>query len=53
MNYKFNEDKLIEELKAYVDQTYDQHYAGGKIQATEDIIDDGHGKADWAQDATP
>lgn len=43
MNYKFNEDKLIEELKAYVDQTYDQHYAGGKIQATEDIIDDGHG----------
>lgn len=43
MNYKFNEDKLIEEFKKYVDRTYDQHYSGGKIQATEDIIDDGHG----------
>lgn len=43
IEYKFREDELIRELQAYIDKTYDQHYAGGKIQATEDIIDDGHG----------
>lgn len=43
IEYKFREDQLINELKLYIDKTYDQHYAGGKIQATEDIIDDGHG----------
>ena len=43
IEYKFREDELIEELQSYIDKTYDQHYAGGKIQATEDIIDDGHG----------
>jgi len=43
MNYKFNEDKLIEEFKRYVDQTYDQHYATDKYQATDIIIDSGHG----------
>jgi hypothetical protein len=43
MNYKFNEDKLIEEFKKYVDQTYDQHYATNKYQATDVIIDSGHG----------
>jgi len=41
--YKFREDELIAELLGYINKTYDQHYAGGKIQATEDIIDDGHG----------
>ena len=41
--YKFNEKNLVSELMAYVDKTYDQHYSAGKIQATEDIIDDGHG----------
>lgn len=43
IEYKFREAELINELQAYIDKTYDQHYAGGKIQATEDIIDDGHG----------
>ena len=43
MQYKFNEDKLIEELKTYVDKTYDQHYATDKYQATDVIIDSGHG----------
>lgn len=43
MNYKFNEDKLIEEFKRYVDKTYDQHYATDKYQATDIIIDSGHG----------
>jgi len=43
IEYKFREGELIQELQSYIDKTYDQHYAGGKIQATEDIIDDGHG----------
>lgn len=43
IDYKFREAELINELQLYIDKTYDQHYAGGKIQATEDIIDDGHG----------
>lgn len=43
IDYKFNEGALIAEIKQYIDKTYQQHYAGGKIQATEDIIDDGHG----------
>ena len=43
IEYKFRENELINELQSYIDKTYDQHYAGGKIQATEDIIDDGHG----------
>jgi len=43
IDYKFREGELIKEFQDYVDKTYNQHYAGGKIQATEDIIDDGHG----------
>jgi hypothetical protein len=43
MNYKFNENKLIQELQEYVNQTYDQHYATDKYQATDVIIDSGHG----------
>ena len=41
IQYKFREAELINELQLYIDKTYEQHYAGGKIQATEDIIDDG------------
>lgn len=43
MNYKFRERELIKELQAYVDSTYDQHYATDKYQATDVIIDSGHG----------
>ena len=43
IDYKFNEDILIDEFKNYVDTTYDQHYAKDKFQATEFIIDGGHG----------
>ena len=43
IDYKFCEAELLTELQGYIDSTYQQHYAGGKIQATEDIIDDGHG----------
>jgi hypothetical protein len=42
-NYIFHEDKLIEEIKAYVDATYSQHYAQNKYQATDFIVDSGHG----------
>jgi hypothetical protein len=41
--YKFNEGEILNELKEYIDGTYDQHYAAGKIQSTEFIIDSGHG----------
>jgi len=44
INYKFNEDALIQNLKEYVDSTYDQHYAKNKIQTTEFVIDCGHGE---------
>lgn len=43
IDYKFREGDLIQEVKKYIDATYDEHYATGKIQATESIIDDGHG----------
>lgn len=43
IDYKFNEDKLIAEFASYIDSTYNQHYAKEKFQATEFIIDGGHG----------
>lgn len=43
IEYKYNEQELIEELQVYVDSTYSQHYAQGSIQTTEFIIDCGHG----------
>lgn len=43
IEYKFNEDKLLEELKAYIDNTYGQHYGLDKFQAFEFIEDSGHG----------
>lgn len=42
-NYKFNEGELIKEFHQYVNSTYDQHYAKEKFQATEFVIDGGHG----------
>lgn len=39
IDYKFDEDRLLKELKEYVDATYGQHYAKGeKIQVTEFIM---------------
>ena len=43
IDYKFNEAELIKEFKEYVDSTYGQHYAKEKFQATEFIVDGGHG----------
>ncbi len=44
IDYKFNEDAVLEYLKNYIDKTYAAHYAQGKIQATEFIFDSGHGR---------
>tara|TARA_B100001778_G_scaffold323447_1_gene316770 strand:- start:557 stop:826 length:270 start_codon:yes stop_codon:yes gene_type:complete len=42
--YKYSEDKALAELKKYIDSTYDEHYSKNKFQATEFIIDGGHGE---------
>ena len=44
MNYKFTEDEAIQELKEYINNTYGEHYASDKYQATDVIIDSGHGE---------
>jgi hypothetical protein len=43
IEYKYNEGELIKEIQSYIDATYDQHYSRNKFQATEFIIDGGHG----------
>ena len=43
IDYKFDEANYVKELKEYVDLTYGQHYAKDKFQATEFIVDGGHG----------
>ena len=42
IEYKYDEDKNIKSLIEYIDSTYSQHYSG-KYQATDMIIDAGHG----------
>ena len=42
-NYKYNEDIALKQIAEYIDRTYDQHYSQEKYQATEFIIDSGHG----------
>ena len=44
IDYKFGENKTLEELKKYIDSTYDMHYSKSKFQATEFILDSGHGE---------
>ena len=43
-DYKFNEGDLINEFKEYIDSTYSGHYSKNNFQATEFIIDGGHGE---------
>mgnify|MGYP005828257193 FL=1 len=45
MAYKFSEDKSLIEIRTYIDRTYDAHYGNGKYQATDMIIDAGHGES--------
>ena len=42
-DYKFDEDIILEEIQDYIDNTYDGHYNRDKFQATEFILDGGHG----------
>ena len=42
--YTFNEDKILKNLKLYIDKTYQQHYGSGKIQSTEFVFDAEHGE---------
>ena len=44
INYKYDEGNILSELKEYIDSTYDEHYSKNKFQATEFIIDGGHGE---------
>ncbi len=44
VEYKYNEDTALAELQKYIDSTYDEHYSKNKFQATEFIIDGGHGE---------
>ena len=41
--YKYNEGESLKEIQSYIDATYEQHYSRNKYQATEFIIDAGHG----------
>ena len=43
MNYKFKEKEIMQDVMNYIDDTYGSHYAQSKRQATEIIIDQGHG----------
>ena len=42
--YKFKEDTILQDIKDYIDETYSSHYAQSQKQATEIIIDQGHGE---------
>jgi len=42
--YKYNEGEALAELEEYIIGTYDGHYGSNKFQATEFIIDGGHGE---------
>ena len=44
MEYKFKEDIILNVVKGYIDDTYSKHYANGKYQATDLIVDAGHGE---------
>ena len=44
IEYKFNENVIVNDIMDYINKTYDSHYAQTKnYQATEIIIDQGHG----------
>lgn len=44
IDYKYNEGEILKQLQEYIDGTYSQHYSTNKYQATEFIIDGGHGE---------
>ena len=44
INFRYEEDKIMEQVLAHIIKTYTKHYSKDKYQATEFIIDAGHGK---------
>jgi hypothetical protein len=44
IDYKYNEGQTLQEIAEYVNKTYGEHYSQNKFQATEFIIDSGHGE---------
>ena len=44
IDYVFDEDKYLNEIKNAIDSTYNSHYAQNKVQSTEFINDAGHGE---------
>jgi len=43
INYRYSEDRLLADIRSYIDGTYAGHYSRNQFQATEFIIDCGHG----------
>lgn len=43
ISYRYGEDVYIQEMKTYIDSTYNQHYSKTQFQSTEFIFDAGHG----------
>ena len=41
--YRYSEDTSLAEIASDIEETYSQHYSQNKFQATEFIIDSGHG----------
>ena len=44
IDYKYKEDEILKEVAEYIDGTYSQHYAANQIEASEFIMDAGHGE---------
>tara|TARA_X000000368_G_scaffold366346_1_gene313102 strand:+ start:894 stop:1220 length:327 start_codon:yes stop_codon:yes gene_type:complete len=44
IDFKYSEDRIIRELDTYIKSTYGEHYSKNNFQATEFIIDGGHGE---------
>ena len=43
VDYKFNEELLVEEVMDYINSTYDAHYGANGLQSSEVIVDRGRG----------
>jgi hypothetical protein len=43
IQYKYNEPQLLNDFRNYIDATYREHYSQDRFQATEFIMDGGHG----------
>jgi hypothetical protein len=43
-HYPLSENEILYDIKSYIDDTYSSHYAKAPKQATELIIENGHGE---------